>query len=74
MVSAPSSGHGRAARNVTISTRGLHWEDLDEDITIEGILAGSGDRSRARTKQGAPRDWAEYDDSNVALLSFAIVG
>ena len=22
---------------------GLHWEDLDEDISLQGILAGQGD-------------------------------
>jgi hypothetical protein len=33
---------------VTISTRGLHWEELDEDISIEGLLAGRGDRTRPR--------------------------
>ncbi len=27
----------------TISTRGLHWEELDEDISVEGLLAGVGD-------------------------------
>ena len=27
---------------------GIHWPDLDEDISIEGILAGRGDRTRAR--------------------------
>ena len=27
----------------TLSTRGLHWEDLDEDISVEGLLAGVGD-------------------------------
>lgn len=26
-----------------ISRRGLHWADLDEDISIEGLLAGRGD-------------------------------
>ncbi len=26
-----------------ISTRGLHWEAIDEDISIEGLLAGRGD-------------------------------
>ncbi len=31
---------------VTISTRGLHWEELDEDISVEGLLAGHGDQSR----------------------------
>lgn len=25
---------------------GLHWEDLDEDISVEGLLAGIGDRTR----------------------------
>jgi hypothetical protein len=30
--------------NYTISTRGLHWEDLDEDISVDGLLAGIGDR------------------------------
>jgi hypothetical protein len=32
--------------DVSISTRGLHWEDLDEDISIEGLLAGRGDQTR----------------------------
>lgn len=25
---------------------GLHWDDLDEDISIEGLLAGRGDVTR----------------------------
>jgi uncharacterized protein DUF2442 len=29
-----------------ISPRGLHWEDLDEDISIAGLLAGRGDQTR----------------------------
>ncbi len=28
---------------VVFSSRGLHWESLDEDIAIEGLLAGVGD-------------------------------
>lgn len=35
---------------VTISTRGLHWEDLDEDISVEGLLAGRGDQTRPTPK------------------------
>lgn len=35
---------------VTISTRGLHWEELDEDIAVEGLLAGRGDQTRPGTK------------------------
>ena len=29
---------------VRISSRGLHWEALDEDISIAGLLAGRGDQ------------------------------
>ena len=29
-----------------ISSRGLHWEELDEDISVAGLLAGLGDQSR----------------------------
>ncbi len=25
---------------------GLHWEALDEDISVEGLLLGKGDRTR----------------------------
>jgi hypothetical protein len=28
-----------------ISSRGLHWEALDEDISVAGLLAGFGDRT-----------------------------
>jgi hypothetical protein len=31
---------------VQISRAGLHWEALDEDISIEGLLAGRRDMSR----------------------------
>ena len=30
-------------REVRISSRGLHWENLDEDISVAGLLAGNGD-------------------------------
>jgi Protein of unknown function (DUF2442) len=29
-----------------ISRLGLHWENLDEDISIAGLLAGRGDATR----------------------------
>ncbi len=35
---------------VAISTRGLHWEELDEDISIEGLLMGRGDGTRPSAK------------------------
>jgi hypothetical protein len=31
---------------VEIGRIGLHWEELDEDISIAGLLAGRGDRTR----------------------------
>lgn len=32
-------------QTVEISRFGLHWEALDEDISIEGLLAGRGDQT-----------------------------
>ena len=31
-----------------ISTGGVHWEELDEDISVAGLLAGRGDQTRRR--------------------------
>ncbi|KDE34228.1 hypothetical protein AW40_23450 [Kosakonia radicincitans UMEnt01/12] len=28
-----------------LSKRGIHWDELDEDISVEGLLAGRGDIS-----------------------------
>jgi hypothetical protein len=41
-------GSPEQRREVSISPNGLHWEDLDEDISIAGILAGRGDMTRPR--------------------------
>lgn len=30
---------------VSLSRAGLHWEEIDEDISIAGLLAGRGDRT-----------------------------
>ncbi|MBS4098254.1 MAG: DUF2442 domain-containing protein [Sulfuricella sp.] len=27
---------------------GLHWDELDEDISVEGLLAGGGDLTQVR--------------------------
>lgn len=34
---------------VRISSRGLHWDAMDEDISIAGLLAGLGDQSADKT-------------------------
>lgn len=35
---------------VTISPMGLHWEALDEDISIAGLLAGRADATGKKGK------------------------
>lgn len=34
---------------VEISGEGLHWDELDEDISINGLLEGRGDTTRRRS-------------------------
>lgn len=36
----------RANVRLSASGRSLHWQALDEDISVEGLLAGRGDQSR----------------------------
>jgi len=36
-------GTAEQREQVRISSRGLHWEALDEDISVAGLLAGLGD-------------------------------
>jgi hypothetical protein len=33
------------------SGNGLHWEELDEDISVEGLLAGRGDITNRRRRK-----------------------
>jgi hypothetical protein len=42
---------GQRAR-VELSRTGLHWEEIDEDISVAGLLAGRGDTTR-RTEHAA---------------------
>jgi hypothetical protein len=37
---------------VELSRLGLHWDELDEDISVAGLLAGHGDLTR-RPEQAA---------------------
>ncbi len=41
--------------NYELSPCGLHWEELDEDISVDGLLAGRGDE----TKLGKARRYLE---------------
>ena len=38
---------------VELSKGGLHWDSLDEDISVAGLLAGRRDLSRRGTHQAA---------------------
>jgi len=29
---------------------GIHWDELDEDISVEGLLLGIGDRTKPKVK------------------------
>jgi hypothetical protein len=42
-------GTAKQRKQVRISSRGLHWDALDEDISIAGLLAGLGDQSASKT-------------------------
>ncbi|WP_298399640.1 DUF2442 domain-containing protein [Sphingobium sp.] len=33
---------------VELSRSGLHWDEIDEDISVAGLLAGRGDQTRSR--------------------------
>ena len=35
---------------VELSRVGLHWEEIDEDISVAGLLAGRGDMTRHPTE------------------------
>ncbi len=38
---------------VELSPAGLHWDSLDEDISVQGLLQGNGDRTRSRVMSAA---------------------
>jgi hypothetical protein len=44
--------HGTAEQRerweLIVPGQGIHWPELDEDISIEGILAGRGDQTKGR--------------------------
>ena len=54
-IAFPVSGNSRLEgnssvhlNNIQISPFGLHWPDLDEDLSIKGILAGDYGRGERR--------------------------
>lgn len=43
-----ASAEQRENYRIGYSGGGLHWDDLDEDISVEALLTGRGDETRAR--------------------------
>lgn len=35
---------------VALSPRGLHWEEIDEDVSVVGLIAGRGDQTRPSSR------------------------
>lgn len=33
-----------------LSAAGIHWEEIDEDVSIAGLLAGHGDQTRPNSR------------------------
>ena len=51
-ISATAVRFDEHAMWVELSRTGLHWEDIDEDISIASLLAGRGDMTR-KTERAA---------------------
>jgi Protein of unknown function (DUF2442) len=43
-------GSPAAREKFFLSPSGIHWEELDEDISIAGLIAGRGDQTQARER------------------------
>ena len=41
----------RLQYRIGASGNGLHWEEIDEDISVEGLLAGRGDMTNRRRRK-----------------------
>ena len=55
---------------VELSKSGLHWDALDEDISVAGLLAGQRDLSARGTHQPAQFRFHEIgSDSNCLMFS-----
>ena len=46
-----ASGDARA--DLELSVHGIHWDSLDEDVSVEGLLKGLGDQTRPTRNHAA---------------------
>jgi len=44
----------RKKYRISASGKGLHWEELDEDISVKGLLEGIGDLTKSSQKKKNP--------------------
>jgi len=42
------AANDRQRAEFELTAHGIHWEALDEDISVDGLLAGHGDQTRYR--------------------------
>ncbi|WP_448202933.1 DUF2442 domain-containing protein [Azospirillum sp. sgz302134] len=47
-----ASPEQRQGYRISVTGRGLHWDELDEDISVAGLLEGRGDQTY-RTQSAA---------------------
>jgi hypothetical protein len=50
-----SQGTPQQLNNIEISPFGLHWPDLDEDLSFRGLLEGDYGQTRDRWPERSPR-------------------
>lgn len=43
----------KARQDCELSVHGIHWDSLDEDISVAGLLAGRGDQTRPKRESAA---------------------
>lgn len=60
-----ATGEERADWRLIAKGRGIHWESIDEDISVEGLLAGrvSGE------SQTSFKDWLNSRSSRLTMRS-----
>jgi hypothetical protein len=46
------AGH-EVRQDYELSVHGIHWDALDEDISVQGLLAGHGDQSHPKPNRAA---------------------
>jgi len=53
----PRLSHATEAQRTDyrLSPRGIHWEAIDEDISVAGLLAGRGDETKVGKARRFPK-------------------